>query len=96
MKKLPTDAVAYKRTPLFTLENMPEGLRSNHQTKTGIWGLLQVERGTLNYKIENSESHRLTPGSPGVIEPQVAHCVEPEADTAFFIEFYRQSETLHN
>lgn len=92
MKTLPSDAVLYKRTPLFTVETLPEGLRSDHRTKAGVWGMIRVERGTLDYTIENSESHRLTPNFPGVIEPQVTHCVEPEADTAFFIEFYRQPE----
>ena len=90
MKTLPSGAVAYKRTPVFTSETTPEALLHDHRTKAGTWGLIQVERGTLQYTIEGKESHILTPGSPGVVEPQVTHYVTPLGDVAFFVEFYRE------
>jgi len=31
----------------------------------------------------------LRPGHPGIVEPTIAHRVEPIGDATFFIEFYR-------
>ena len=95
MKTLPPHLVAYKRTPAFTNETIPRALLHDHRTKGGAWGLIHVERGTLQYTIEGKE-FILTPNSPGVVEPEVSHFVTPIGEVSFFIEFYRegQNETL--
>lgn len=89
MKTLPANAVAYLRTALFTNATVPQALLREHRTKPGVWGLIQVERGALEYAIAGGETHRLTPGHPGVVEPAVTHHVTPIGETAFFVEFYR-------
>jgi tellurite resistance-related uncharacterized protein len=89
MKSLPAAAKAYHRTPLFTNATVPQALLKDHRTKPGVWGLIQVERGRLEYTIEGGEMHILTPGNPGVAEPEVTHFVKPVGETAFFVEFYR-------
>ena len=89
MKTLPPDVTAYKRTPLFTQDSVPQGLLHNHSTKEGVWGLIQVMEGRLEYTIGAEEEHILTPGQPGVVEPQVVHHVKPLAEVAFFVEFYK-------
>lgn len=89
MKTLPPAATAYKRTATFTNETVPPALLNDHRTKPGVWGLINVERGRLEYTIEGSETHILTPDQPGVVEPAVTHFVKPVGETAFFVEFYR-------
>lgn len=92
MKALPSNVVAYKKTPLFTNATIPQGLLHDHRTKAGVWGLIQVEHGSLRYTINDKEVHILTPGYPGVVEPTVTHYVTPLEDVSFFVEFYREKE----
>ncbi len=91
MKQLPDDVAPYKRTPVFTEETLPDGLRREHATKAGVWGLIHVESGCLRYQIADSDAVvELRPGDPpGVIEPEVLHSVTPIGDVRFFVEFHR-------
>eukprot|EP00602_Paraphysomonas_sp_CaronLab_P001100 CAMPEP_0185017382 /NCGR_PEP_ID=MMETSP1103-20130426/340_1 /TAXON_ID=36769 /ORGANISM="Paraphysomonas bandaiensis, Strain Caron Lab Isolate" /LENGTH=145 /DNA_ID=CAMNT_0027546763 /DNA_START=51 /DNA_END=485 /DNA_ORIENTATION=+ len=98
MKTLPSTVKAYKRTSTFTKKTVPKGLLHRHNTKVGTWGLIVVVNGSLNYTIFNDGKTRpdiriLTPGNPGVIEPQVYHKVELRTDdTQFYVEFYANEE----
>lgn len=92
MNPLPSKVAAYKQTPIFTNETIPQGLLRNHRTKPGVWGLIQVEHGALQYTINDKEVHILTPGYPGIVEPEVIHHVTPLEDVSFFVEFYREEE----
>ena len=89
MKKLPDNVVAYQRTKLFTQDSVPPGLLKNHSTKEGVWGLIQIENGQLEYTIENKDVHILTPEKSGVVEPTVTHHVKPLGEVLFSVEFYR-------
>ncbi len=91
MKSLPASAVAYQKTPVFTRETIPGGLLQDHRTKAGVWGLIVVEQGSLQYTIGDAETHILTPGRPGVVEPAVTHYVKPLGEVTFFVEFYRDA-----
>ena len=89
MKTLPDHVVAYQRTDLFTQDSVPSGLLKDHSTKEGVWGLIQVRKGRLEYTIENKEVHILTPGKNGVVEPTVSHHVRPLGEVLFSVEFYK-------
>ncbi len=91
MKKLPTGVSAYKRTPVFTADTIPEGLRKAHQTKAGTWGKIVIEQGKLRYRILEPEVEEITlcSDTSGVVEPQIAHEVAPLGDVSFYVEFYR-------
>lgn len=88
---LPDHVAPYKRTPVFTEETVPDGLRREHATKAGVWGLIHVESGRLRYEIAGSgDAVELTPGDlSGVIEPEMLHCVTPVGAVRFFVEFHR-------
>jgi tellurite resistance-related uncharacterized protein len=91
---LPSDLVAYRRTPEFTELTVPEGLLRAHSTKPGAWGLIHVLEGRLAYRITDPRRTAseviLTPGSdPGVVEPTILHEVEPLGAVRFFVEFLR-------
>lgn len=90
MKPLPKTVVAYRRTPTFTEATLPEGLKRDHATKAGVWGLIHVEAGRLRYRIAaTGEVADIEPGDQiGVIEPEVTHRVEPIGAVRFFVEFY--------
>lgn len=100
MKSMPSSVAAYKRTPTFTNESIPAGLRRAHQTKADTWGKIVVLTGNLRYRILEPEHEEviLTPTAPGVVEPQVLHEVAPleskdndgsEDEVSFYVEFYK-------
>jgi tellurite resistance-related uncharacterized protein len=89
MKQLPDNVKAYKRTPTFTEETVPEGLLNNHNTKAGVWGLIQIEEGKLEYTIENEEVYILTKENHGIVEPGILHHIKPLGKVFFSIEFYK-------
>ena len=91
MKALPGSVAPYKRTPVFSETTVPDGLRREHATKAGVWGLIHVESGRLRYEIAGSgEAVELSSDSPpGVIEPEVLHSVAPVGEVRFFVEFHR-------
>lgn len=84
----------YKRTALFTESTVPAGLLQNHSTKEGVWGLIRVLSGQLIYRITDprreAREEILTPtGEPGLVVPTLLHCVEPQGNVEFFVEFWR-------
>lgn len=92
MKDLPTNAKAYKRTPTFTQDTIPAGLKKSHSTIEGAWAKIVVEEGRLKYVIETNppEENQLSPERHGVVEPVVLHHVEPLGAVKFYVEFYRE------
>ena len=90
-RALPEGLTTYKQTPVFTAETVPAGLRRDHATKAGVWGLIHVTAGALVYRVAaTGETSRLTPETPpGVIAPQELHSVEPDGAVSFYVEFWR-------
>ncbi len=91
MKSLPAIVRPYRRTPEFTEETVPPGLRRSHRTRAGTWGLIVVLDGRLLYRILLSPAEELilNPDHPGVVEPEVEHEVELIGRVRFYVEFYR-------
>lgn len=91
MKTLPTNVVLYKTTPEFNQDTVPMGLQRNHTTAANVWGRIVVHEGSLRYVIEEpvTEEHLLVPGSPGIVEPQIAHHVVIDGPVRFCVEFHR-------
>lgn len=86
---LPADVAPYKRTAIFDQDNLPDGLRHGHRTKSGVWALIQVLEGRLLYRIlEPLSEQELSPGQPGLVRPAQAHEVDPLGSVRFFVEFY--------
>ncbi len=80
----------YKRTPTFTEQTIPAGLRADHTTKRGVWADIVVLEGTLRYHVPPlSRTFELTPGQNGVVAPEVPHRVEPFGAVRFYVEFRR-------
>lgn len=86
---LPTGLTAYKRTAVFDQDTLPAGLRREHRTKAGVWGMIHVLEGRLLYRILVPPSeHILTPERPGIVLPQQPHEVQALGSMRMFVEFY--------
>jgi tellurite resistance-related uncharacterized protein len=92
MKTLPASVRAYRRTPEFTEDTIPAGLRRDHTTKTGVWGRICVLEGALVYHILEPEPEDvlLDADCDGVVEPEVPHFVEAAGRVRFYVEFLRE------
>ena len=90
LKNLPADVRPYRRTPEFTEATIPSGLRHGHTTKPGVWAVIHVVEGALEYHIlePGEERHTLTPDTPGIVEPTVPHEVAPIGPVRFYVEFH--------
>jgi tellurite resistance-related uncharacterized protein len=86
----PSTLVPDHRTPEFTEETIPDGLRRDHTTKAGVWAMIRVLEGELAYTV-GDETQVLTPKLPGFVEPEVPHAVEPRGAVRFYVEFYRDA-----
>jgi tellurite resistance-related uncharacterized protein len=91
MKSIPENVVAYRRTPEFDEESVPEVWLSSHSTKRGVWAKIVVLEGRLLYTIggEPREEICLDAGTFGVVEPRMGHFVKPLGKVRFYLEFYR-------
>ncbi len=92
MLELPVEVKPYKKTPVFTPENIPKGLLAEHSTKAGTWGVLEVETGTLQYVVTQAgfeESVTIHTGGTAIIAPEHAHYVELSPEAVFQITFHR-------
>lgn len=88
MRELPGGVSPYKRTPTFDEESLPKGLLAVHRTKAGVWGLVVIEAGAVDYVIEG-ETYRLTPGCPGVVPPEVPHRLVVVGPVRLHVVFHR-------
>lgn len=93
-KTIPDGYASYKQTPVFTAETIPSGLRQQHATKRGVWGLIHVVAGTLIYRIHHPLHTEETLDSQiqGIVLPEVQHDVQPSKDARFYVEFWRRPE----
>ena len=90
MKTLPDEVQHYKSTPVFTEHTAPKRLLKDHNTKNGVWGLICVNKGKVEYVIENKEVYTLSPDQKGVVEPEIRHHIKPLGAVSFFIKFYKR------
>lgn len=90
---IPRGYEPYHRTADFDENSIPEALLRRHSTKPGVWALIHVTRGSIDYYVHApfDRCERLTPTSPGIVLPEVEHHVGPSGRVSFFVEFMRPS-----
>ncbi len=82
----------YKCTPVFDENTLPAGLRKEHRTKAGVWGVIRVLEGRLRYRLLDPASETvLDPEHPGLVLPEQPHLVEPLGSMRMQVEFYDRS-----
>ena len=85
----PTSSPPYKSTPVFDESTLPAGLRKEHRTKPGVWGVIRVLEGRLRYQVLDPFSETiLDPDHPGLVLPDQPHCVEPLGPMRMQVEFH--------
>ncbi len=89
-RELPEGHQASRRTPSFTESTIPKGLLADHATRPGVWGLIHVESGELEYRIDAppGDVQILRAGQVGVVVPEVRHHVAPRGAVRFHVEFW--------
>jgi len=91
----PLSSMPYKSTSVFDENTLPAGLRREHRTKTGVWGVIRVLDGQVRYQVLDPASEViLEPDRPGLILPDEPHLVEPLGPMRMQIEFYHQLPNL--
>ena len=91
-REMPSGFAAHHRSPVFDASSIPRGLMSQHSTKPGVWGRLEVLSGSIRFVVEGDAGSRETvsAGEHVVIVPEVLHRVEPTGPVELFVEFYRK------
>jgi truncated hemoglobin YjbI/tellurite resistance-related uncharacterized protein len=77
----------YKSTLVFDEHSLPAGLRREHSTKAGVWGVIRVLEGRLRYECEGA-FRDLKAGDETLIEPQQPHSVQPLGPMRMQVDFY--------
>ena len=84
-----------KKTPVFTEESLPSGLKNDHSTKIGVWGKIILIEGSLQYRVNSLKVDTvLSPNEPGVILPEILHSVALLGPVKFYVEFYKEPDYL--
>ena len=79
----------YKRTPIFDENTLPAGLRREHRTKPGVWGVIRVLDGRLRYRVLEPVSESILDArNPGLVLPDQPHLVEALGPMRMQVEFY--------
>ena len=93
--EFPENFIPYKKTPVFTEDSLPSGLKKDHSTKIGVWGKIILTEGTLQYRVNSLKiDTELSPNEPGVILPEILHSVAPLGPVKFYVEFYKEPDFL--
>lgn len=86
---------SYKRTPVFNENTLPTGLRKEHRTKPGVWGILRVYEGRLRYQVLDPISETIIDTKhPGMVLPEQPHFVEVLGPIRIQVEYYNRLSVL--
>lgn len=84
-----TGPAPYRSTPVFDQKTLPAGLRKEHRTKAGVWGVINVFEGKVRYCILDPVSETvLDVDHPGLVYPEQPHRVEPIGAMTMRVDFY--------
>lgn len=79
----------YKSTPVFDENTLPAGLRREHRTKVGVWGVIRVLEGRLRYRVLDPVSETILDSKhSGLVLPDQPHSVEPLGAMRMQVDFY--------
>jgi hemoglobin len=85
----------YRSTPVFDETTLPEGLKREHSTKAGVWGVIRVLEGRLKLLwLDTGEERVLAPSRPGLVAPEQPHRVEPVGPMKMRVDFYDREPAM--
>lgn len=88
--EMPADYTEYRRTPVFDASTVPKALLREHRTKVGVWGILHVVAGEVDYVVLEPERRvtTLRAGAAQVVTSALPHEVVLREGARFFVAFY--------
>ena len=78
----------YRSTSVFDEVTLPQALRHDHSTKTGVWGVIRVLQGELRLRFGDDRILVLDIENPGLVRPEEIHSVEPIGKMKMQVDFY--------
>ncbi len=91
--ELPERLVLQRTTQEFDLASVPAGLLRSHRLAAGVWGVLRVRAGSLDFVWEDERDAaavvELGPGESIVVPPEAPHRVVLGDHARFVVEFHR-------
>ncbi|WP_263322161.1 DUF1971 domain-containing protein [Endozoicomonas sp. Mp262] len=89
MTKLPSSVTPYKKTTIFTSDNIPKAFLKEHSTAPGTWGILHIIEGTLIFcDDETGQEYPLAKDKKMVIAPTKRHHLKLSGYAEIYVEFY--------
>jgi tellurite resistance-related uncharacterized protein len=87
---LPDGLVHLRTTPEFDEHSVPSGLLGAHRVAPGVWGLLRVRSGSVDFVFEDGATppRRVGAGDSQVIPPGDRHHLELVGSVTFVVEFH--------
>ena len=91
---LPAGLQHVRTTDTFDHDHHPAGLRRAHRVADGVWALLLVHTGNLDFVFEDDPDHILhaSHGTAIAIPPARLHHVDITGPVTFALEFHRQPD----
>ena len=90
-----TGSLPYKSTPVFDQDTLPAGLRKEHRTKLGVWGVINILEGSVRCRILDPVSETiLDVDHPGLVMPEQTRLVEPLGAMTMRVDFYDHAPVL--
>ncbi len=88
--EVPSGLAPYSQSPIFTEKTVPDAFLKDHSTKPGVWGVIHVLSGQLQFTVPSKEEERvISAGGKVIVEPTVPHKVQPMGTVSFQVEFWR-------
>lgn len=80
----------YRVSPAFNETTIPAALLRDHATKAGVWGIIRVIDGTINYwpTPDSGAPTTLDNTTPGLIRPEQPHHLSLTGSVCLQVEFY--------
>ncbi len=79
----------YRSTPIFDATTLPAGLRRDHRTREGTWGVIRVLAGAIRlHYAAPPRALTLTAGESAVVAPQETHWVEVVGPMEMQVDFH--------
>ena len=87
---LPRDSEPYRTIGPFNPATLPAGLTAEHRLKPGVWALVELTQGAIEFLWDDAKGGRHTLSAPAalVVPPEVAHHVETQSDFSLTISFH--------
>lgn len=90
--ELPADLTLVRTAGPFDETTIPEGLRRSHRVAPGLWALLMVADGSLDFSMDvvPALNRRVVAGQSQAIPPDVVHQVTVNGPVRLQVEFLKR------